>query len=817
MKKSTQLLIWIPLIFCSWQSSAQFTDFGQSSLTPSEVQRAARGNLTNMPVDIIPVFPTQGNEFCAVSHYPYATEMVQPNDQSFKGLIFTVDRMTYLETIDGYTVMQDPTDKYFKYVAQGVDGDLYMTHVNVSEINKRTFEERKTLASLNKNARYQGEPLRNKISILNASQIPSGRSVQNVFPAFGIRKALLLLIDFPDQPATFSQNALFNLSNQVGYNVNGQTGSFRDYYLAASYGNLTINTDVAGWFTAINNRASYGVDDINNRNFFNAVPLIREAVDAAEALGVDFAIYDGDNDGTVDVVMVIHSGRGAEESGNAADIWSHRWVLSALGLQVTYDGKFIDSYIIQAEKFGPTDITNIGVMCHEFGHALGLPDLYDTDGGSAGLGNWCLMAGGTWNNDGKTPAHPSVYCKDELGWMTPTVLNGSGSISNMDYSQSSPESYRVNTLVGTEYFLIENRQRFVWDSHLPGSGLCIYHVDRTIGNNTNPNRYRVNLEQADGLRNLNLDHNRGDAGDPFPGSSNNTTFNCSSNPNSNTYNGNASNANINDIVVQAGGKMGFTYFTAVTFSAPASPICPDELLTAQGGGTPIGGVYSGPGVTDNGNGTTYTFDAAAAGNGTHTITYKLTDASGCSVSAADTVTVGDTIAPAISCPIDQIVDPGAGNPFYFVPDYFGTGEATAIDNCTDPVILTTQLPAAGTPLPTGVYTITLTATDASSNVGTCDFELRVESILGVGNTEQSLETITLYPVPFKNILNIGNPQNIELERLEIYDLSGRLVKIAELKGMGHGKAIDVNQLATASYYIKIIGKYGTIIKRLLKE
>ena len=817
MKKSIQLLIASALISCTWQSKAQVADRGQAIGTTSEVQSAVPGNPTPMSVTTIPVLPTQGNEFCAVSHYPYVTEMVQPNNDSFKGLMLTVAKMTYLETLDGYTVMQDPTDAYFKYVAQGVDGDLYLTNVKVSDINKRSKQETLTLNALNKNARYEGEPLRNRIAILNAAQIPPGLSLQNVFPSFGIQKALLLLIDYPDQAATYTSAAFYNLSNQVGYNVNGQTGSFRDFYLAASYGNLTINTDVAGWFTAINNRATYGVDDINNRNFYNAVPLIREAVDAAEAAGIDFSIYDGDNDGAVDVVMVIHSGRGAEESGNAGDIWSHRWVLSALGLQVTYDGKYIDDYIVQAEKLGTTTITNIGVMCHEFGHALGLPDLYDTDGGSEGLGNWCLMAGGTWNNNGRTPAHPSVYCKDEMGWMVPTVLSGSGTISNMDYSQSSPAAFRLNSLVGPQYFLIENRQQFVWDSFLPGAGLCIYHVDRSIGDNTNPNRYRVNLEQADGLRNLNLGQNRGDAGDTFPGSTNNTTFNCASNPNSNTYNGNASTANISGIVAQAGNKMGFVYFTAVSFTAPASPICLNEILSGQGGGTPTGGIYSGPGVTDDGNGTTYTFNAGTAGNGTHTISYTLTDVSGCAVSAADTVTVGDLIAPIVSCPIDQTVYLGAGNPFYFVPDYFGTGEATAMDNCTNPVIITSQIPAAGTPLADGVFTITLTATDANGNVGSCDFELTVETILGIGNTALSLETITLNPVPTKDILNISNPQHIALEKLEIYDTSGRLVQLSDLRGMGPVMAIDVNQLAAATYYIKIIGKYGTITKRLIKE
>ncbi len=181
------------------------------------------------------------------------------------------------------------------------------------------------------------------------------------------------------------------------------------------------------------------------------------------------------------------------------------------------------------------------------------------------------------------------------------------------------------------------------------------------------------------------------------------------------------------------------------------------------------------------------------------------------------VTVVDNLAPVITCPADQTVDPGAGNLFYIVPDYYGTGDATAFDNCTDPVTITTQDPVAGTALPDGVYTITLTAIDEYGNVGTCEFELTVDTVLGAGDNLQNLGSIAMYPVPAKNVLTISNPQNVELEKLEIYDLRGRLVHSVDLRGTGTSKTIDVHQLAAAAYYVKIKGKYGETTKRLLKE
>lgn len=182
-----------------------------------------------------------------------------------------------------------------------------------------------------------------------------------------------------------------------------------------------------------------------------------------------------------------------------------------------------------------------------------------------------------------------------------------------------------------------------------------------------------------------------------------------------------------------------------------------------------------------------------------------------------TVTAVDVLAPEVTCPADQTVDPGAGNLFYIVPDYFGTGEAMAIDNCTTPVIITTQDPAIGTPLPDGTYTITLTAEDEYGNVGTCTFELIVESILGVNNNNQNLGTLQLYPNPAKDVITIGNPQNLELEYADIYDLNGRLVHSYSLKGMTFTKSININNLDAATYLVIIRGKEGQITKRLLKE
>ena len=162
----------------------------------------------------------------------------------------------------------------------------------------------------------------------------------------------------------------------------------------------------------------------------------------------------------------------------------------------------------------------IGVCAHELGHLLfGWPDLYDTDGSSEGVGNWCLMGGGSWNGNGDIPAHPSAWCKADQGWVSVVNRTTNGTVTIKDV-KNDHKVYRLwkNGAAGKEYFLLENRQRTLYDRKLPGEGLLVYHVDEAIEGNEDENHPLVKLLEADGLNHLRDGANRGDAGDPYPGS-----------------------------------------------------------------------------------------------------------------------------------------------------------------------------------------------------------------------------------------------------------------------------------------------------------
>ena len=199
-----------------------------------------------------------------------------------------------------------------------------------------------------------------------------------------------------------------------------------------------------------------------------------------------------------------------------------------------------------------------------------------------------------------------------------------------------------------------------------------------------------------------------------------------------------------------------------------------------------------------------------------TVTVFVLDNNGNIGTCMAEVTVVDLLAPELVCPADETVGTIGG--VYTVPDYFGEALATATDNCTDPVTITSQTPAAGTTQGAGDFVVTLTAEDAFGNVSTCDFTITVDPTLGVdGPTSLSNANIVMYPNPARNTVNLSNPQAIALEEAQVYDMTGRLVRTYNLQDMGTERALDVSSLATATYTVIITGQGGFITKQLIKE
>ncbi|MBU8934251.1 MAG: M6 family metalloprotease domain-containing protein [candidate division Zixibacteria bacterium] len=354
-------------------------------------------------------------------------------------------------------------------------------------------------------------------------------------------KVICILVDFTDWPYTLGVAAepyqfdsiLFSDSNCDTCAYDNPTGSMTDFYMENSYGKFYVQGDIFGWYTMPETYAWYenGEDGIDGEA--RARDLAVHAVDMAHDSGADFSDYDFKGDGFCDGVIIIHAGRGAEEG--VYGIWSHK---STLRTDCFYDGVLITNYTMNPEETGPNSISPIGVVCHEYGHFLGLPDLYDVDGGevgSDGLGNWSLMARGNYLGASKKPAHMDAYCKAFVGFVEPIDVTANLDSVAFPAVEYNPVVYKVQYDPG-EYWLIENRQKMGFDISLPGAGLLIYHVDLDAPpQNTTPSRYYVSLEQADGDNGLAYtEFNYGDAGDPFPGATHNREWHNFSLPNSRT-------------------------------------------------------------------------------------------------------------------------------------------------------------------------------------------------------------------------------------------------------------------------------------------
>ena len=254
------------------------------------------------------------------------------------------------------------------------------------------------------------------------------------------------------------------------------------------------------------------------------------------------------NDGIVDAVHVIFAGAGEASTGESDAIWPHRWsIYSYDSLDIDFDGVRLKDYSCSAEKMG-SGMDGIGTICHEFGHVLGLPDLYDTDyegsgGRATAVNTWSIMASGSYNNYSNTPASFTAYEKYRLNWLELDTLSLAGEYV-LPPLMDSNKAYIITTPYENEFFIFENRQQSSWDTYIPNSGGLIFHVKQEGDYNINcdPNYQKYDIEEAD--RN---DDESTLSTDVFPSAQYNNFFTDYSLPNSILWSGETLNKPITRI------------------------------------------------------------------------------------------------------------------------------------------------------------------------------------------------------------------------------------------------------------------------------
>ena len=467
----------------------------------------------------------------AIPANPTPVRIAQPDGSTVTIRLHGDEWLHFTTTTDGYTVVKNERG-YYVY-AQLQDGKLLPTNVIAHDADGRDVNETDYLSHVKKYLTPQMEEstaeTKKKVQAMQRQTLQRRKAARYDYSKFC---GLIILVEFNDRQFSRSNykelmNDMVNKENYTGFtDTDGKfqayTGSVRDYFHDNSNGVFNPEFDIVGPVTV-----DYSQEDGRARSY----SIFKAAIEAADE-DIDYAKYDGDGDGTMDLVYFIAAGTASSSDPDHPNhIWPHRSVIRNLNR----DGVWINDYACSTEFiYSEKDnmLAGIGTFCHEFSHVLGLPDFYDTDGeGSGGEshdpGYWSVMAGGSYLNNARTPCAYSLYERMAVGFTEPMVINTKGHYT-LEQIGTSNTGYRIDSPVEGEYFLLENRQKdYKWDEYLPGSGMLVFRVDESDMNpwnnnsvNNNPERMYYELLRAGGVEKAYTKPNY----DPFPGKGEVTTL-----------------------------------------------------------------------------------------------------------------------------------------------------------------------------------------------------------------------------------------------------------------------------------------------------
>lgn len=326
--------------------------------------------------------------------------------------------------------------------------------------------------------RRSGEEKEFQVTLAADTSTSAGEEPRVLWKKPGYKLAIIG-VEFPDtkhNPAVSMgawEEAMFSQGTYTKTNATGQTvyGSLTDYFLENSVGRLRVDGRAFDWLEMGKKRGDYS----------QAASTTAKTAFLTEALDLLLKRDGADALKDFDGIAFIYAGDRYPNVNRGSLYWPHRG-------SVTHKGRRWP-YFICAE--GGRRMGNISVYCHEFGHMLGIPDLYarPENPGSEGLGNWCAMSNQTPYG---RPQHFGAWCKTQLGWLTPTVVDPTvkQKLVLAPVNGSTNECFKVLIRPdGSEYLLLENRRKTGFDGSLPDEGLLIWRI---VGN-------RVILEESHGV------------------------------------------------------------------------------------------------------------------------------------------------------------------------------------------------------------------------------------------------------------------------------------------------------------------------------
>lgn len=460
----------------------------------------------------------------AVKAYPFPIEIQQPDGSMLTILLHGDESFNYRTTSDGFKIQKNKSG-FFVYSEKDYHGKIVPGKIIARNASERSTSELRYLSELPEITTES--MLLNTESRMKMPQadIPGTSTGSTGFPRTGSPRSLVILVNFSDTIFKIAdpKTAYTKLLNEAGYAENGGTGSSKDYFMSASNGKFSPQFDVAGPFNLPKPMSYYGKNMVSNDNDTLAVQMVVDACTAANAGGVDFTPYDTDGDGFLDNVFIYYAGHNEAEGASDDAIWPHRWVVqrgfnySGTVNTLRFDGKTLFDYACTSELRGKSGTTmcGIGTFTHEFGHVLGLVDLYHTSTTSKKtLDFWDIMDIGVYLNAGRTPPTYSAYERFYLGWLKPQEINTPSDLTLYPLSQSKTaltttkgQAYLLSQTTHNlsasapspaEFFIAEYRKKTGWDTYLPAEGILFWHIDYldTAWNDNTVNNYTGTTQTA---------------------------------------------------------------------------------------------------------------------------------------------------------------------------------------------------------------------------------------------------------------------------------------------------------------------------------
>ena len=399
--------------------------------------------------------------------------------------------LAYYTTPDDQVVV--PDEKGALYYAVVKDGRLSASSILVHDIADRTEREKafvlqntlKPADAAEIEYNRTDSPARRSISRAIGSSSTDGlgtygKSGLGAIPSVGKRNIPVIMVEFSDVKfqASMTKEKYSRFLNAEGYAEDSpyQVGSVRDYFLAQSRGMFDPTFDVVAKVTLPNSYKKYGANGAGGGHDVGVLTMVKEAIRDAINQGVDFSKYEEKY--KIPNVIVLYAGYGEATSSDPNTIWPHE---RDLGTQTGAIGEYIfGSYFVGNELNGSygNQVMGMGVMVHELGHALGLPDFYDPTysyRNDAPMGKWSVMDSGPYVRDSYAPIGYSAYERSYMGWLKIPELTDAAAVSLSDVNDAEGDFavlYR-NPSNANEYYIMENRQTGTWYPEEFGTGLLV--------------------------------------------------------------------------------------------------------------------------------------------------------------------------------------------------------------------------------------------------------------------------------------------------------------------------------------------------------